>query len=384
MSENKKFAKIQKKTHTEQAIWFLNGFWADHEKDTEEVWDLTHKMIEIQTGHPKLYGSRQSKQKEGEEEIKEGCDVDQFQAHRFLEHFGETKTASALRRELATIDVDKNNRLSLTEYLMFKFGKTITQIVNAPQGGSSEELRAAEEKLAEVQTQLQELSVKLEEEKSRAAEAKVQEEAAAKAHEHAVTEQKSADAALAEQKEADAKVRAAEAAVAAAQEELHKQEAEYKRKIEVAQAKANDPNLSTVKRSTAANKLAQLQAEDPLELNRAKITTAAALKKAQKQTKAAAKATAKSEKALAAATQAADEAKAAHTAAEEATAAAAAAAEQVAAAVEETENAMQAAQDAFEALKQTGGAPNGKIFWAEREMAEIKKFMPSGRKVRRR
>jgi len=87
-------------------------------------------------GRRKYYGAMSKHAKQ--DEAKEGKSLDQFQSHRFLESAGETKTASALRKDLATIDVDKNNKMSITEYLMFKYQKTASEVINAPQGNPEE------------------------------------------------------------------------------------------------------------------------------------------------------------------------------------------------------------------------------------------------------
>lgn len=55
-------------------------------------------------------------------------ELDEFQAHRFLEVRGETKTVKDLRDELKEIDLDSNNKMCLLEYLMFKYKKTLEQL----------------------------------------------------------------------------------------------------------------------------------------------------------------------------------------------------------------------------------------------------------------
>jgi hypothetical protein len=158
---HEKFEAIQQMTHTEQAIWFLNGFWEDGGIDTEaeQVWVFLHSFWALQYGKEKYYGAIGKKQ-QGEALAVEGSSLDQFQAQRFLEKHGETKTASALRKDLATIDVNNDNRMSLTEYLMFKYKKTPHQVITAPQGGNQKELKAAEEQVAETRALLDDLSEK--------------------------------------------------------------------------------------------------------------------------------------------------------------------------------------------------------------------------------
>lgn len=60
----KAFKKLQKQTHTQQAIWFLNGFWDTMEPEAEKIWEMTHQFWEIQYGKPKYYGALSKRQRE--------------------------------------------------------------------------------------------------------------------------------------------------------------------------------------------------------------------------------------------------------------------------------------------------------------------------------
>jgi hypothetical protein len=133
-------------THVEQAKWWLNGFWeTGADKYAEEVWKVTHKFIELDTGRPVMYGSRQT-------DVKQNSDLDEFKAHQALEAFGETLTVQALRKHLAALDIDKNNRLAVSEYLLNKYKKTPLELVTSPQGTiKKEEMDAAQAQLDEAQ-----------------------------------------------------------------------------------------------------------------------------------------------------------------------------------------------------------------------------------------
>lgn len=67
-------------------------------------------------------------------------ELDEFQAHKFLEAFGETLTVVALREQLRKIDLDVNGKMGLLEYLAFKYDKTVKQILDAPQGDNTAEV----------------------------------------------------------------------------------------------------------------------------------------------------------------------------------------------------------------------------------------------------
>jgi hypothetical protein len=222
------FAEITALPHSQQGIWWLNGFWDEAEAYAEKVWGMVHEMIEIQSGRPKLYGSSSKAS-----QVDEGSDLDEVQAHVFLEKRGETLTALALRKRLKDVDVDNNHKMALIEYLLAFYGKTPAEVIASPQGGGDPAaLRDAQKAVAD------------------------------------------AASLLSAAQEAKAEVAVAMAAVEA-EEKL------YNDKIAEQQA-IIDGGGSVVKTSAAKNVLAQLKAEDPLPLRKSKITLAAALKKAEK------------------------------------------------------------------------------------------------------
>jgi len=80
-NDKEKLESLCKKTFKDQAVWFLNAFWADFAKDeAEKFWKFVHKCAELNL-----------------EQKAAGCDLDEFQAHRFLEHFHETMTVQVLK-----------------------------------------------------------------------------------------------------------------------------------------------------------------------------------------------------------------------------------------------------------------------------------------------
>jgi len=220
-------------TFTDQAIWFLNGFWNDGlDKQAEKIWNWVHTCIEIDTGKPKMYGSKTA-------DVKEASELDELKAHVFLEKMKETLTVVELRKRLKALDIDNNNRMALAEYMLDAFKKTPTQLVNAPQGDCDPQKLAA------------------------------------------------AQAACNAAGDALATATAAQAEVTAALNEVHSQEKTYNDKVAALEAQANDTSLGGVKQGKAKNELAQLKGEDPLPLRKAKLTLSAALKRAEKATAAA-------------------------------------------------------------------------------------------------
>jgi DNA repair exonuclease SbcCD ATPase subunit len=322
-----RFEELTQKTHTEQAKWFLNGFWEGLGEEREMVWNLAHKFIEIESGEPVRYGRKMK-------EIVEGCDLNEFQSHKFLESLGETLTVKELRKRLEEFDIDNNKKMSISEYLLTKYNKTPKELVESPQGTVDKtELEAAEEQFRAATAALDRSLAEKEAAAEALAEAKKSAQAAA------VAEQASEQAA---------------SELKQAVDDLHAQEQALADKIAALQAKIDDPKSGTVAKNRSKNEIEQIKSEDPLPLRKAKITQQAALKKA--------------EKALAAATKArelAEQKEAASLEAKEL-------AEQTAAAAEA---AVAEAQEAFEKIKSGAGTPYGGLWWMERILEEKKKFM---------
>mmetsp|Transcript_16148 Transcript_16148/g.17927 ORF Transcript_16148/g.17927 Transcript_16148/m.17927 type:complete len:335 (+) Transcript_16148:27-1031(+) len=324
------FAALSSKKHSEQTIFWLNGFWKQGaQEEAETLWDVAHMFGEIELGHKKMYGSRKS-------EYKEGCDLDEMQSHVLLEKMGETLTVRALRKRLKEIDIDNNNKMCVSEYLLVKYGKTPIDLVNSSQG------EVDPEALAQAQAAVEAVSAALAE--------------VTTAHSASVAAAASAAASLKAATEAKEKQDKAEAEVQAAVDELKAQEDAYNAEIAKFEKLGNDPDAGVVKKNRAKNQLAQLQAEDPLPLRKAKITQGSALKRATKASKAA-------------------------TAAAEAAAEEKAKADKAKADLEEevkkTEAAMVEAEQQLEKIKKKGdGVPQGQIWWMEREITETRKFMP--------
>lgn len=299
------FQELTAKTHTEQGIWWLNGFWKEGaEGYAEDVWAYVHKCIEIEAGRPKLYGSKVW-------DVQEGCDLDELKAHQFLEQLGETLTVVDLRARLKELDIDNNKRMALSEYLLGKYPKHTPQdLVDSPQGGDVEAAKLAAAKAA----------VK----------------AASEALTAALSQEEASKAAA---REAAAATKELEAAVA----ELEKEQKAQDDKVATFQATIDNKSLSGVKRMRAKNELAQFLSEDPLPLRKAKITQSAALKRAQK-----AEILAEEEKAKAIQKRA------------------------------DAQQALQEAEHALAELKKKGdGVAKGAVWWLDRELLEIKKFMPN-------
>jgi len=329
-----KFLELTRMKYAEQATWFMNAFWSSGiQGDAEAVWKFGQKFIEL------------------DQKKKEGNELDEFWAHKFLESFGETLTVIQLRERLRQIDMDANGKMALLEYLLFKYSKLPKDVINAPQGDNSKELEEAQAKMQAVQDALTELQNQLEEQKRVVADQKKKAGAA--------------DKALADQKASEEAVRRSEEENRQAVEALKAQEDAYHSQVKELERKAGDSSASTVAKSKAANELAQLKGENPLPLRKAKITQEATLRKVEKERKAAEAATA-----IAVALKNEADAAARHAEAQ---------ARQVEEAVRDTETRYQEAVNFLEEVKRKGGVAYGSIWWMEREMKEMQKYLPQKR-----
>jgi len=297
------WSEIVTKKYSDQAVWFMNGFWSEVQPHAEDIWKWVQLFSEL------------DQDKKGD-----GCELDEFWSHKFLESLGQTMTVIEMREKFRTIDVDFNKRMSLTEYLAYHFKKSIQDVIDAPQGDNQEEIEAAQAAVDAAQKAVDEMIARLDEAKA------------------------ASDAAEA----AAAPYRAAVAENEKALEELHAQEKAYQDKKAALEKTKNDMSIGVVRRNKAANELDQLLAEDPLPLRKAKINQEATVRKMEKAAKPFNEASAK----------------------------ATAAKEVAEAAVAEAEKMLQAAVDSLNEAKKKGGVAHGSIWWMERTLEEKRKYMP--------
>jgi hypothetical protein len=258
-----KLEALTKLTYKEQAVWLLNGFWSTLSGEAEALWTIVHKCAEIDTVNKA-----------------QGCALDEFQAHRFLEHFKETHTVQGLREKLRSTGALTGpviRTVPLIHILIIKYGVDWRELANAPQG-NKEEIVKAEAMLHEVTLAFQ------------ASEARDAEALAAL---------KSASAQEAQAKAAEAEARALEADARAREDELRAVQAELEAALNELKAQEEAFNGRTaeltrqseegsvVQKNRAKNELAQHLSSDPLPLRRAKITQEAAVKKADRAAQAA-------------------------------------------------------------------------------------------------
>jgi len=300
-------------------------------KNLKKIWKWKHKCEELDI-----------------QQRQAGNGLDELNAHRFLEAFNQTMTVREMRDALRSSGADdKFTVVPITHFLVCLFKADWKYLINASQGDNKEEIEQAQRMLAAVQVALR--------------------DAEEKAHEaaKALASAESAEAnARAKEKEAKAKEAEAEAAkreLEAALADLKAQEDAYNTKAEELKHKSeNAPGV--VAQNKAKAELAQHQNEPTLPLRKARITQEAAVKKADKTRIAAAEARAAAEASTAKAIESRKQATAARDVADRAV-------DQARSKVEEAENFLQM-------VKQKPGNAAGAMWWIERELHEVKAFLP--------
>merc|ERR1712137_618300 len=296
-----------------------------------------------------------------------GCGLDEVNAHRFLEVYGETLTVRELREKLRSTGAleasERPKLVPITHFLLFKYNVDWHVLVHASQGDNSAEIAKAQQMLKEVQQAFASADAKFKEANSRAIAAANSERAAKEDEAQAVAKEAAA-------REQEAPFKKAQEEVESALAEVKKQEDEYQGKINDCKRRSEEGGV--VQRNKAKAELAQLEAEDPLPLSRAKITLEAAQKRA-----------AKARAPFEAATKQAEAARAQASASAKAASEARQAADQ---AKREAENALEAAQaevakaEAYlQEIKSRPGCVYGALWWIDRELHEAKKYKPTSK-----
>jgi hypothetical protein len=349
-----KFAELSKLAYKAQMVYFLNGYLGGNSfsaADANVVWDFYKAFVELD----KLGADRKGEA---------GNELDQFWSAKFLEDndkaitalerkaalkvkrihfffffffFFFSKTLTSLNSLYKTIDVDASGKMSLIEYLTWKYKKSIDEVAVLPQGDNAAAIAAAQKRLDAVLVQLKECEERLEAQK-----------AAKLANERAIAALEKEEAELSKLQE---ELKAAVAALEAEQKL-------YNDKCNALQNKINDPSTSSMQKSKASNELAQLKSEDPLPLRRAKITQEAAVRKTEKQLKQVALAKEEAARKQAELEKAIRDLEAAYTA---------------------LEGKIAEAQKELERAKSSGTGGQGAVYALERQLFDADAFLPTSK-----
>eukprot|EP01103_Thecamoeba_quadrilineata_P021621 TRINITY_DN9_c0_g2_i1.p1 TRINITY_DN9_c0_g2~~TRINITY_DN9_c0_g2_i1.p1 ORF type:complete len:323 (-),score=128.24 TRINITY_DN9_c0_g2_i1:90-1058(-) len=304
-NDNDKLKDLYTKSYKDQAIWFLNAYWKQFgEKEAENIWTYAHKMVELD-----------------KDKGKEGNQLDEFHAHRFLESFKDPLTVLEMREKLFKVGIEKSKYVALTAYLVSHYSADWHYLVNAPQGDNQNEVIEAQRLLDSVMKAFSDVQNTAQAAATRESEARNAETAAKEAK---VEQQKSL-------------------------EEVQAQE--NARNNKTAELERKSTEGGQVSQNKAKAELAQHLAEDPLPLRRAKISNEAAVKKADKAARAA----------------------------EEAVAAAIAARAAAEKALEEAQLKVAEAEKYLDEVRSKPGSAGGALWWIDRELHEARAYLPTSK-----
>ena len=144
-----KLHNLCKRTHKEQAVWFLNAFWEDFAQgEAENLWRFVEHCVNIDNAKA------------------EGNELDEMEAHRFLEKADEAHTVlemrSRLRKTGAIGQSERPKAVPLSHYLLFKYdshsNKLFHDLVNRAQGDNQKQIQEAQAKLDAVSVAFEEAS----------------------------------------------------------------------------------------------------------------------------------------------------------------------------------------------------------------------------------
>jgi len=111
-----RFNELSLQKYSDQAVFFMNAFWNECGDDAEKIYGYYQGFLALDT------------------KKEDGCDLDEFYSHKFLENYGETLTALELRDAMRKIDINHDNRVSFLEYLLYRYAQTVEEMLIRPQG----------------------------------------------------------------------------------------------------------------------------------------------------------------------------------------------------------------------------------------------------------
>eukprot|EP00455_Lapot_gusevi_P032110 TRINITY_DN3498_c0_g1_i1.p1 TRINITY_DN3498_c0_g1~~TRINITY_DN3498_c0_g1_i1.p1 ORF type:complete len:257 (-),score=138.38 TRINITY_DN3498_c0_g1_i1:67-837(-) len=126
-------AELTAQSIDEQSKAFLRAFVLEFQGKFEEVLELSNDFIKF---------------------VPKGSDcqeLDEAQAHLFLERKFAAMTVRELRDAVDSIDLDKNHKMSFIEFLLFHYRKTLAELFSPVLGASPELLAALDQAVTQYQ-----------------------------------------------------------------------------------------------------------------------------------------------------------------------------------------------------------------------------------------
>ncbi|ELP90729.1 hypothetical protein EIN_025480 [Entamoeba invadens IP1] len=144
------FSEVTAKVYKDQAIFFLNAFWAECGSEAEYIWKTCGLVAELDV-----------------ENGVAGCKLDEFQAHRLFEKENLSMSVTEMRQKLKVTD-PKFKKIAYIEFLLHKYQQTIEELMKRPQG-TNEALVKAQKAMEDVQVEIKKIEDKKKELEKKAA-----------------------------------------------------------------------------------------------------------------------------------------------------------------------------------------------------------------------
>jgi len=143
-----KFEKYLSKPYKHQSQAYLNAYFNEVQHEAEQIWQWTLLFNELDV-----------------EKKAEGCSLDEFQAHQFVDKLGKTMTVVEFREHFKKLDLNFDKRLSIIEYLCFHYGTSPAQFVGKnppldPPTNTNEALMKAQQALNAVQAEINKIDTR--------------------------------------------------------------------------------------------------------------------------------------------------------------------------------------------------------------------------------
>eukprot|EP00808_Paulinella_micropora_P015197 g28452.t1 len=161
------FNTITDSSYREQCVFFLNAFWPEYFSDEikagkakarenrEDLWKDYQLIIKLdKMQHTALMQARESAGKETSEwDETTAKGLESNWAFKFFEEKKNTMTAIAFKAAFKAIDANSDGWMAMIEYLLYKHGQTVVELLKRPQA-TTPELEAAKVALKEIQSQI--------------------------------------------------------------------------------------------------------------------------------------------------------------------------------------------------------------------------------------
>jgi len=150
-ADKENFDQVTKRSHRDQAVFFLNAFWPELSSEAEKIFKYWQQIIELdkQMWHTLPEGKRS-------DTYAPVPDLDEFFSHKFLEVNGQTLTVIAFRQEFSKIDINFDKRMGLVEFLLYNYKQNVKVLLERPQG-TNELLVKAQKALDDVNAEIQKI-----------------------------------------------------------------------------------------------------------------------------------------------------------------------------------------------------------------------------------